>query len=53
MDPVALAVALQVPQNFLVGQEAAEVGGEGEVGEHHDLLRQVGPERNKEVKGGV
>lgn len=42
-DAVALAVALQVPLDLLMGQEAAKLGFKGEVREHHHLLGQVGP----------
>lgn len=46
-DVVALAVSLQVPLNFLMGQEAVQLGVKGEIREHHHLLRQVGPVRTR------
>ena len=42
-DVVAPAELLQVPLDLLMGQEAAQLGVEGEVREHHHFFGQVGP----------
>ena len=47
-DVVVLAVTFQVPPHLPMGQEAAQLGVEGEVREHHHLLGQVGSVRGRE-----
>lgn len=41
-DVVLLAILLQVILDFLVWQEAAQLGVKGEIREHHHLLGKVG-----------
>lgn len=46
-DVVLLTVLIQVILDFLVWQEAAQLGVKGKIREHHHLLGQVGADRKK------
>lgn len=50
LDLVLLTVLLQVILDFLVWQEAAQLGVKGKIREHHHLLGQVGSNRKKRDK---
>lgn len=49
-DIVLLAILLQVILDFLVRQEAAQLGVKGEIREHHHLLGKVGSVEKKGTK---